>query len=60
MMAILRGVFLLGATAAIGCATVRVGDATDPDSLVRDGYCGEHFDVMVSCLALRTGAAHEA
>ena len=41
-------------------ATVRVGDATDPTSLARDGFCGEHFDVLVSCLASRTGAPHDA
>ena len=36
-------------------ATVRFGDVTDPASLKRDGFCGEHFDVLVSCLASRTG-----
>ena len=41
-------------------ATVRIGDATDPASLARDGFCGEHFDAMVSCLASRTGAPHDA
>ncbi|MEQ1683355.1 MAG: NAD(P)H-binding protein [Burkholderiaceae bacterium] len=41
-------------------ATVRVGDATDPASLARDGFCGERFDVLVSCLASRTGAPHDA
>jgi divinyl chlorophyllide a 8-vinyl-reductase len=41
-------------------ATVRVGDVTDPVSLARDGFCGEHFDVLVSCLASRTGAPKDA
>jgi len=41
-------------------ATVRVGDVTDPISLARDGFCGEHFDVLVSCLASRTGAPQDA
>jgi divinyl chlorophyllide a 8-vinyl-reductase len=41
-------------------ATVRVGDVTDPVSLARDGFCGEHFDVLVSCLASRTGAPMDA
>ena len=41
-------------------ASVRVGDVTDPASLARDAFCGEHFDVLVSCLASRTGAPHDA
>lgn len=41
-------------------ATVRVGDVTDPASLARDGFCGERFDALVSCLASRTGAPKDA
>ncbi len=41
-------------------ATVRIGDVTDPVSLARDGFCGEHFDALVSCLASRTGAPKDA
>jgi divinyl chlorophyllide a 8-vinyl-reductase len=41
-------------------ARVRYGDATNPASLRRDGFCGEHFDVLVSCLASRTGAPKDA
>ena len=41
-------------------ATVRVGDATDPVSLARDGFMGEHFDVLVSCLASRSGTPRDA
>ena len=41
-------------------ATVRLGDVSDPVSLARDGFCGEHFDVLVSCLASRTGAPGDA
>jgi divinyl chlorophyllide a 8-vinyl-reductase len=41
-------------------ATVRFGNVTDPASLVRDGFCGERFDVLVSCLASRTGAPQDA
>ncbi|MEP7296818.1 MAG: NAD(P)H-binding protein [Burkholderiales bacterium] len=37
-------------------AAVRVGDVADPSSLSRDGFCGERFDVLVSCMASRTGA----
>lgn len=41
-------------------AEVRVGDVTDPVSLVRDGFRGETFDVLVSCLASRTGVPRDA
>ena len=41
-------------------AEVRVGNVTDPLSLARDGFCGERFDVLVSCLASRTGVPQDA
>jgi divinyl chlorophyllide a 8-vinyl-reductase len=41
-------------------AAVRVGNVTDPASLARDGFRGEHFDALVSCLASRTGAPKDA
>ena len=41
-------------------ATLRVGDVADAASLARDGFRGEPFDVMVSCLASRTGAPQDA
>jgi divinyl chlorophyllide a 8-vinyl-reductase len=41
-------------------ATVRIGDASDPASLARDGFGGERFDALVSCLASRTGAPKDA
>ena len=41
-------------------ATVRHGDVTDPASLARDGFCGERFDVLVSCMASRTGTPRDA
>lgn len=41
-------------------ATVRVGEVTDPLSLARDGFCGERFDALVSCLASRTGSPRDA
>ncbi|MEY2686326.1 MAG: hypothetical protein RL375_524 [Pseudomonadota bacterium] len=41
-------------------ATVRFGDVRDPASLVNEGFCGERFDVLVSCLASRTGAPRDA
>ncbi len=34
---------------------VRQGQVTDPVSLAQDGFKGERFDAIVSCLASRTG-----
>ncbi len=47
-------------TAPIGGATARLGEATDACSLARDGFAGERFDVLVSCLASRTGDPRDA
>ena len=41
-------------------AAVRVGDVSDAVSLARDGFCGERFDVLLSCLASRTGSPKDA
>jgi divinyl chlorophyllide a 8-vinyl-reductase len=41
-------------------ATVRLGNVTDTASLVHDGFCGEHFDVLLSCLASRSGVPEDA
>lgn len=41
-------------------AQVRIGDVTDPASLTRDGFQGERFDAVVSCLASRTGEPEDA
>ena len=41
-------------------ATLRFGDVCDPASLARDGFAGERFDALVSCLASRTGAPKDA
>ncbi|MGI4878178.1 MAG: NAD(P)H-binding protein [Janthinobacterium lividum] len=41
-------------------AEVRFGEATDPESVARDGIRGERFDALVSCLASRTGVAKDA
>lgn len=38
----------------------RIVDLTDPSSLARDGVRGEAFDVLVSCLASRTGLPEDA
>lgn len=41
-------------------ASVRFGDVTDAASIERDGFRGEGFDCLVSCLASRTGRAADA
>ena len=41
-------------------AAIRFGDVTDPAVLLRDGFRGERFDVLVSCLASRTGTREDA
>ncbi len=40
--------------------TLRFGDVADETSVARDGLRGERFDVLVSCLASRTGAPQDA
>ena len=51
--------FVRAGTAADGAA-VRVVDVTDPLSLARDGFAGEPFDALVSCMASRTGVPEDA
>ncbi|MFD0934651.1 NAD(P)H-binding protein [Methylobacterium trifolii] len=41
-------------------ASARFADVTDPSSLAHDGFRGETFDVLVSCLASRTGLPEDA
>lgn len=41
-------------------ASLRFGEVQDPESLRRDGFRGEHFDVLLSCLASRNGAPRDA
>ena len=41
-------------------AVIRVGHVADPVSLARDGFCGETFDALVSCMASRTGVPRDA
>ena len=41
-------------------AVVRMTDPTDAVSLSRDGFAGELFDAVVSCMASRTGAPQDA
>ena len=41
-------------------ATIRYGEVSDPQSIKEQGFKGEKFDVLVSCLASRTGAPKDA
>jgi len=41
-------------------AVLRFGEVSDPASLAREGFRGERFDALVSCLASRTGAPYDA
>ncbi len=41
-------------------ASLRFGEVGDPASLARDGFRGERFDALVSCLASRTGTPKDA
>ncbi|WKA31985.1 NAD(P)H-binding protein [Bradyrhizobium roseum] len=40
--------------------TVRFGDVGDPASLARDGFRGERFNAVLSCMASRTGEPEDA
>jgi divinyl chlorophyllide a 8-vinyl-reductase len=41
-------------------AAVRHGDVQRPESLAHQGFAGERFDTLVSCMASRTGAPRDA
>ncbi len=41
-------------------AICRVGDVTDAQSLAEQGFCGEQFDVVMSCMASRSGLPADA
>jgi divinyl chlorophyllide a 8-vinyl-reductase len=41
-------------------ASIRIADLTNPESLARQGFRGERFDILVSCMASRTGAPKDA
>ena len=47
-------------SAQLAGATIRWGDACDPQSLRHDGFAGEQFDAVVSCMASRTGTPKDA
>lgn len=41
-------------------ASIRYGEVSDPQSIQEQGIQGKKFDVLVSCLASRTGAPKDA
>lgn len=41
-------------------AQIRFVDVSDSSSILANGFCGERFDVIVSCLASRTGSPKDA
>jgi divinyl chlorophyllide a 8-vinyl-reductase len=41
-------------------ASIRYGEVSDPQSIQEQGFQGEKFDVLVSCLASRTGTPKDA
>ena len=41
-------------------ASIRYGEVSDPQSIKEQGFQGEKFDLLVSCLASRTGAPKDA
>ncbi len=52
--------FVRSSEAHFDGSEVRVVKFTDPASLARDGFRGESFDGVVSCMASRTGAPKDA
>lgn len=47
-------------SAVLAGATLRFGDVSDAVSLAQDGFRGERFDALVSCLSSRTGVPRDA
>ena len=41
-------------------ALLRFADVTDAGSLAEEGFCGDTFDAVISCLASRTGTKKDA
>jgi divinyl chlorophyllide a 8-vinyl-reductase len=60
VVCLLRAAKAGGAPPELEGAMLRYGDVTDPDALVRDGFRGERFDALVTCLASRTGVPRDA
>jgi divinyl chlorophyllide a 8-vinyl-reductase len=46
--------------ARVNHPTLKFVDVSKPGSIARDGFQGEKFDVIVSCMASRTGAPKDA
>ena len=46
--------------AILSGAQLRIADVTDAGSLAEDGFCGDTFDAVISCLASRTGTKKDA
>lgn len=46
--------------ASLQGTALRFGDVTNIASITQDGFCGEPFDAVVSCMASRTGTAKDA
>ena len=49
-----------GGALAVDGLEIRLVDVYDPVSIARDGFRGERFDAVVSCMASRTGAPRDA
>jgi divinyl chlorophyllide a 8-vinyl-reductase len=49
-----------GAARAIDTAELRIVDMHNQAAIARDGFRGERFDAVVSCMASRTGAPRDA
>ncbi len=49
-----------GDAVAVDGLEIRLVDVCDPVSIAHDGFRGERFDAVVSCMALRTGATRDA
>ncbi len=49
-----------GGVTALDAAATRAVDMADPASIACDGFRGERFDAVVSCMASRTGVARDA
>ncbi len=49
-----------GADGSAGRIELRRGDVLDPASVAREGFRGERFDAVMSCMASRTGVPRDA
>jgi divinyl chlorophyllide a 8-vinyl-reductase len=45
---------------SVASTAVKIVDVTDPASIARDGFDGERFDAVVTCMASRTGSPKDA